>query len=233
MPSIATAEALAIALGVSPAWLAYGLGPMELPERRRTAARPCGPAPWRAARRSGTLRRRPGPQPWKFQIAITRPHRLLGYFWGVLAFLLMLLFLLPNYTMATLELNGWDAMQLAFKDTEHLRKMLDDSSYLLMVAVPGLYLALGILTAVAAIMVGLEKGEKLAMIATGFATVVFILAIIGAFTIGGNASDMPFFGKLMPKPVYGYHFALVCQGLIALSGILYWILRGQSRQKTL
>ncbi|MBK9449194.1 MAG: hypothetical protein IPN95_07225 [Bacteroidetes bacterium] len=175
----------------------------------------------------------PGPQAWKFQIAITRPHRLLGYFWGILAFLLMLLFLLPNYTMATLELNGWDAMQLAFKDTEHLRKMLDDSSYLLMVAVPGLYLALGILTAVAAIMVGLEKGEKLAMIATGFATVVFILAIIGAFTIGGNASDMPFFGKLMPKPVYGYHFALVCQGLIALSGILYWILRGQSRQKTL
>ncbi|MEY3442091.1 MAG: hypothetical protein RLZZ519_372 [Bacteroidota bacterium] len=172
----------------------------------------------------------PTPQPWKFQIAITRPHRLLGYFWGVLALLLMLLFLLPNYTMGKLEMQGYDAFSLAFKDTEHLRKMLDDSSYLLMVAVPGLYLVLGILTAVAAVMVGLGKGEKLAMIATGFAIVVFILGLIGAFTIGGNASDMPFFGKLMPKPVYGYHFALVCQGLIALSGILYWILRGQSRR---
>lgn len=38
MPSIATAESLAIALGVSPAWLAYGLGPMELPSRRRKPA---------------------------------------------------------------------------------------------------------------------------------------------------------------------------------------------------
>lgn len=38
MPTIATAEALAVALGVSPAWLAYGLGPMELPSRRRRAA---------------------------------------------------------------------------------------------------------------------------------------------------------------------------------------------------
>ncbi len=37
MPSIATVEAFAIALGVSPGWLAYGLGPMELPGRRRVA----------------------------------------------------------------------------------------------------------------------------------------------------------------------------------------------------
>jgi transcriptional regulator with XRE-family HTH domain len=44
MPSIATAEALAVALGVSPAWLAYGLGPMELPGRRRAAVSPA-PSP--------------------------------------------------------------------------------------------------------------------------------------------------------------------------------------------
>ena len=40
MPTLATAEALAIALGVSPGWLAYGLGPMELPGRRRAAVSP-------------------------------------------------------------------------------------------------------------------------------------------------------------------------------------------------
>ena len=40
MPGIATVEAFAIALGVSPGWLAYGLGPMELPGRRRAAASP-------------------------------------------------------------------------------------------------------------------------------------------------------------------------------------------------
>ncbi len=34
MPTIATVEALANALGVSPGWLAYGLGPVELPNRR-------------------------------------------------------------------------------------------------------------------------------------------------------------------------------------------------------
>ena len=34
MPTIATVEALANALGVSPGWLAYGLGPVELPDRR-------------------------------------------------------------------------------------------------------------------------------------------------------------------------------------------------------
>ena len=44
MPTLATAEALAIALGVSPGWLAYGLGPMELPGRRRAAVSPA-PSP--------------------------------------------------------------------------------------------------------------------------------------------------------------------------------------------
>ena len=38
MPTIATAEALATALGVSPGWLAYGLEPMALPGRRRVGA---------------------------------------------------------------------------------------------------------------------------------------------------------------------------------------------------
>lgn len=32
-PSLATLEALAVALGVSPAWLAFGTGPRELPRR--------------------------------------------------------------------------------------------------------------------------------------------------------------------------------------------------------
>lgn len=36
MPGLDTAEALANALGVSPGWLAYGLGPVELPKRRTT-----------------------------------------------------------------------------------------------------------------------------------------------------------------------------------------------------
>ena len=44
LPILATAEALAIALGVSPGWLAYGLGPMELPGRRRVAVSPA-PSP--------------------------------------------------------------------------------------------------------------------------------------------------------------------------------------------
>jgi len=44
MPGIATVEAFAIALGVSPGWLAYGLGPMELPGRRRAAVSPA-PSP--------------------------------------------------------------------------------------------------------------------------------------------------------------------------------------------
>jgi transcriptional regulator with XRE-family HTH domain len=44
MPSIATVESFAVALGVSPAWLAYGLGPMVLPGRRRAAVSPA-PSP--------------------------------------------------------------------------------------------------------------------------------------------------------------------------------------------
>ena len=44
MPTIATAEALATALGVSPGWLAYGLGPMVLPAQRSLAASPA-PSP--------------------------------------------------------------------------------------------------------------------------------------------------------------------------------------------
>jgi len=38
IPTLATAESLAAALGVSPGWLAYGLGPMVLPGQRRLAA---------------------------------------------------------------------------------------------------------------------------------------------------------------------------------------------------
>ena len=40
VPTIATAEALATALGVSPGWLAYGVGPIELPGRRRVTESP-------------------------------------------------------------------------------------------------------------------------------------------------------------------------------------------------
>lgn len=36
MPTLATAEALAKALDLSPAWLAFGVGPQELPARRRS-----------------------------------------------------------------------------------------------------------------------------------------------------------------------------------------------------
>lgn len=43
MPSIATLEDLARALGVSPAWLAFGEGPRELPRRGKTA--PAAAAP--------------------------------------------------------------------------------------------------------------------------------------------------------------------------------------------
>ena len=38
MPTLATVEAFATALGVSPGWLAYGIGPMELPRRRAVRA---------------------------------------------------------------------------------------------------------------------------------------------------------------------------------------------------
>lgn len=38
MPTVATVEALAVALSVSPAWLAYGTGPQSLPPRRRAAS---------------------------------------------------------------------------------------------------------------------------------------------------------------------------------------------------
>lgn len=38
MPTIATLEYIARALGVSPAWLAFGIGPMELPRRRATSS---------------------------------------------------------------------------------------------------------------------------------------------------------------------------------------------------
>ncbi len=44
MPSLATVESFAVALGVSPGWLAYGIGPTELPGRRRAAELPA-PSP--------------------------------------------------------------------------------------------------------------------------------------------------------------------------------------------
>lgn len=40
MPTLATAEALAKALDLSPAWLAFGIGPQELPTRRKAPTAP-------------------------------------------------------------------------------------------------------------------------------------------------------------------------------------------------
>jgi hypothetical protein len=172
------------------------------------------------------------PNRWQFQFAIREPARLLACIWGGLALLLLLSFLLPNYSMAVLEMNGWDAFRMAFKDTENLRKMVDDSSYLLMVIVPLAYLMVGLAAAVSALRLWRGKGRQMAMFTTGIALVVWILALVGYFTIGANANQMPFFGKLMPKPIYGYHLALVWQGLVCLTGIAYWALEtraGQSR----
>ena len=45
VPSLDTLEALAVALGVSPAWLAYGEGPREISRRGPRAASPSPPAP--------------------------------------------------------------------------------------------------------------------------------------------------------------------------------------------
>ena len=45
MPTLATAEALAKALDLSPAWLAFGVGPRELPPRRRARPAPAQPPP--------------------------------------------------------------------------------------------------------------------------------------------------------------------------------------------
>lgn len=44
-PSLATLEALAVALGVSPAWLAFGEGPRELPRRGARRQPAAAPAP--------------------------------------------------------------------------------------------------------------------------------------------------------------------------------------------
>ncbi len=40
IPGLETTERLAVALGVSPGWLAYGLGPVELPNRRAIRSKP-------------------------------------------------------------------------------------------------------------------------------------------------------------------------------------------------
>lgn len=45
LPTIANLEDLARALGVSPAWLAFGEGPRELPRRRAKSAPAAAPAP--------------------------------------------------------------------------------------------------------------------------------------------------------------------------------------------
>jgi len=44
MPNLATVESLARALDLSPAWLAFGIGPRELPQRRSRPA-PAQPPP--------------------------------------------------------------------------------------------------------------------------------------------------------------------------------------------
>ena len=46
MPTIATVEALAKALDISPAWLAYGVGDREVPPRRRSQAAQSPDTPW-------------------------------------------------------------------------------------------------------------------------------------------------------------------------------------------
>ncbi|MFN8394655.1 MAG: hypothetical protein U0176_08295 [Bacteroidia bacterium] len=155
------------------------------------------------------------------QITLPNIHRLLGLGWGVLALLLAVTFLLPNFSMATLQLNGIDVIRMTFKDTDSLRKIFDDSSFFLMVGVPIMYLLLAMVLGFAAVMRIMGKMSWLPMPVTITAIVTTVITVIGIFVIGDDARDVPFLGKLMPKPIWGYHAALIWQGFAATLGILH------------
>jgi hypothetical protein len=155
-------------------------------------------------------------------------RKLLAGTWGVLALLLLIAFLLPNYRIATLDKNGFDVVDLLFQDTSHLREITNDSSYLLMVTVPISYLLLAAVALFAAVKLYLGKGDELSMVVTGAAAVVLILTIIGLYTIGSDGREVPFFGKLMPRPVLGYHLAIVWEAITLSAGVIYHVIRLQN-----
>lgn len=163
----------------------------------------------------------------RVQITLQHPHRLLACAWAALGLLLIVTFFIPNYGMAVLQMNGVDTLRMSFKDTDHLRKLFDDASYFLMVSVPIGYLLLGIGCTAAAVLLWLHKGRKWVPPLAGASLVLLVLTIVGLFVIGSNSSAVPWIGKLVPKPIYGYHLAMMAQGLICATGIMYWVLQGR------
>jgi hypothetical protein len=160
-------------------------------------------------------------------LVLRDPNRILAVIWTVAAVLLIITFLLPNYSIATLKLNGIDTLRMSIKDADTLRKLFDDSSYLTMILVPILYLGLGIFLAMVAVWQWTGKGKSWVLPTTIAVLAVMIITIIGLFVIGNNAKDVPFISKLMPQTIYGYHFALCLQVLAFLAGLGYLVLTGQ------
>lgn len=169
--------------------------------------------------------------PGSIQITLPNIDKLLGVGWAVLALLLAVTFLLPNYSMATLQLNGIDVIQMSFKDTESLRKIFDDSSFFLMVGVPIMYLMLAFALGFAAWMKIVGKMNWLLMPITIACMVSTVITLIGLFMIGDDGRSMPFLGKLMPRPIWGYSMALIWQGFAATLGILHLVMKSRPSSK--
>lgn len=161
-----------------------------------------------------------------FQITLPNPGRLLSIAWAIIALLMAVCYLIPNYKIATINLNGIDVIRMGFND-QTLHRIWDDSSYVLMVGVPMAYLGLAILLGIAALLRIRGKAKQLPLVGTVFSLIVLVLSVLGLFLIGGDASDVPFLGKLMPRPVIGYHFSMILQGFAAALGLFY--LMGQRR----
>lgn len=169
--------------------------------------------------------------PDSIQITLPNIDKLLGLGWALLALLLAVTFLLPNFSMATMQLNGIDVIEMSFKDTDSLRKIFDDSSFFLMVGVPIMYLMLAFALGFAGLMKIMGKMSWLPMPITIACMVTTVITLIGFFMIGDDGRSVPFLGKLMPRPIWGYSMALIWQGFAATLGILHLIMQSRSSSK--
>lgn len=147
-------------------------------------------------------------------------QKLLAPFWIVAGSLLILAFFVVNYSMVFKDFSGLDMVEIVFKDLENLKKIGDTTSFLLMVAIPILYLALGIYVFVLGLFSLRKEKSQTFVLLSLFSGIVLSVTILGFFLIGNEGKEVAIVSKFMPKPDVGYFLAFSIELLIFASGIL-------------
>lgn len=157
-------------------------------------------------------------------------NRILGIVWLCLGITLPILYLLPLFGSALLDLNGIDVISAANDLSSDKKISLDKTSGFLMLVLPQLFLFLGFL--------GVALGiyflvTKKAVMTLPFMITSALVILVGLFcSIRMATANTGFFSMLLPKAQGPFYIALFMLTLMALTPLVLYVLFPKAKTVT-